>query len=177
MSACFTFALWNSCEREYKRTLRFGITSRKKRGLSEPTQQPLISSGLHLLPYGRLHLLIFQELHHVYLLTCLWIINLRAGGVALWPPAAIDDMLGAASNGWGVGAVGCAAALGVALEALLPAAQGCRQGRASDLNIYPGAAETQDTEWWRITSRQDAKHYTGKDENQWTMFPNYGCLC
>lgn len=145
MSVCFTFALWNSCEREYKRTLRFGITSRKKRGLSEPTQQPLFS-GLHLLPYGRLHLLIFQELHHVYLLTCLWIINLRAGGVALWPPAAIDDMLGAASNGWGVGAVGCAAALGVALEALLPAAQGCRQGRAFDLNIYPGAAETQDTE-------------------------------
>lgn len=95
-------------------------------------------SGLHLLLHGHPHPLIFcvlQELHYVYLLTCLYIINLWAGGIALRPQAAIDDMLGAASNGWGVGAVG------VALEALVPAVQGCGQGCAFDLNIYPGAAE------------------------------------
>lgn len=105
--------------------------------VSRPTQQPLCA--LHLLLYDRLHHLILhvlQELHHCYLLTCLWIINLWAGGVALWPQAAIDYMLGAASGGWGVGAD-----VGVALEALVPAVQGRGQGCASDLNVYPGAAE------------------------------------
>lgn len=96
------------------------------RGLSQLTQQPLFISALHLLLNDHLHHLVvylLQELHYVYLLTCLWIINLRAGGIALWPKAAIDDMLGATSDGRGVGAVGVAAGVGVALEALFPAAQ------------------------------------------------------
>lgn len=42
-----------------------------------------------------------------------------------------------------LGAAGAPVAVdvGVALQVLVPAVQGCRQGRAFDLDVYPGAAE------------------------------------
>lgn len=74
-----------------------------------------------------------QELRYADLLTTLLVINLWAGGIALWPQATVDYMLGAAGAP--------VAAVGVALQVLVPAVQGCRQGRAFDLDVYPGAAE------------------------------------
>lgn len=99
--------------------------------LSRLIQQPLLISDLHLLLHGRLHHLNFhvlQELHHVYSLGRS-IINLWAGGIALWKRADTYDTLEATSDGRGV--------VGVALEALVPSVQRC----ALDPSIYPGAAE------------------------------------
>lgn len=62
------------------------------------------------------------------------VINLWAGGIALWPQATVNYMLGAAG-------APVAIVVGVALQVLVPAVQGCRQGRAFDLDVYPGAAE------------------------------------
>lgn len=65
-----------------------------------------------------------------------------AVGVALWPQAAANGVLGAPGDGRGVAAVVVAADAPVALQALVPAVQGRGQGRASDPNVCPGAAQT-----------------------------------
>lgn len=74
---------------------------------------------------------VLQEMHYANLLICYLVKKLRAGGIALWPQATLDYMLMLGPAGGG----------GVALQALFPAVQGCRQGCAFYPNVCPGAAE------------------------------------
>lgn len=100
-------------------------------------QQPFFVSGQHLPLHGDLHHIIFhvlQDLRYADLLTTLLVINLWACGIALWPQATVDYMLGAAG-------APVAVDVGVTLQVLVPAVQGCRQGSAFDLDVYPGAAD------------------------------------
>lgn len=129
------------------------------------TLQPALISGHDPQEVGHLHHFIFhvlQEMHCANFLTSHLVKNLRAGGIALWPQATIDYMLGADGDGRGVGAL-VATDAGVALQALFPAVQGCRQGCAFDPNICPGAAEEgHRTTEGQTQTRLHAQRHKGK---------------
>ncbi len=84
-----------------------------------------------------------EELDHAHFLSCQLVADGRAGGVAVGPRAAVDQMQRAAPHGRGlvllviVGAVDV-----VVVEASVPAVEGPGQGGAFHLNVHPVTAGT-----------------------------------
>ena len=70
-----------------------------------------------------------EELNDVHLLSCELVSDCGAGGVAVWPRAAVDQMYGAAF-GWRL-------VVPVVVEAAVPAVQSSWQGGAFNLHINP----------------------------------------